>query len=153
MYKITFSLVSLSLALASPLPVYATTDPSAADGPVIVFAPDSEMVGRDIVSQCVMKLEQVQSHSGQFYVQFTRAVRPRKIVVETANESMVPDTIHRLDRSGRVIDITAITVSEMSSGRVTFKAEVSTDARRTMKDPERPARAICDVIRQSATAS
>ncbi|MFT4025387.1 MAG: hypothetical protein QM676_01100 [Novosphingobium sp.] len=141
-------LLALGLAAA---PAEAATGPFASDSATIAFSADSEAAGADIISQCLTDIGLREAEMPGYLVQFSRAMRPRKtLVLLAARDAAAAGPTPRNLKRGRTAEFAALTVSEMSSGKVVLNVQVARKVSRKAADPNLIVRQLCAAIRQSA---
>lgn len=118
-----------SLAVVLSAPAAAVTASVGAlpqtNGVTIAFASDEAVQGSEQMAQCLAEAGMRQATPATYLVQFTRSVRPRKTLVELGPQDGASRGDRRPPRWGKRIEVAALTVSEIATGKVLLQAEAA----------------------------
>lgn len=124
--------------------------PRGMDGARIVLSADAGTAGVAVLSRCLDEAGLHQAAPADYLVQFSRALRPRRMVVELGAKDAGPEPRRKV-RWGRTVEVATVAISEIASGKVLHRAEVVAKVRRRNPAPDALVRNLCDALRRAIT--
>ncbi len=137
------------LVAGAPVQAVASANLPDMHGAAIVLSAEEGVLGIETVSRCLTEAGMRVAEPAAYLAHFSRAVRPRKMVVELGEGDAPTDAIHRRVRWGRTVETAALAISEISSGKVVLRVEARRKLRRDGKGAGLVLTDLCKVIQRS----